>query len=171
MRTAWSKISDAPAMTFSSVFCAASATAMPPTPSPASAGVGSTEKWRSSASRPPKMTSRSTPRRATRSSDTDALLAGFSRRTSSVSTSPLTITSSQATDMMLSTVAALDQNCRSRSESGSTDRSQCVPIASSSRRAGAGIGSRLKGSGLRSTRVHDSRTSGFSRRFSRPVMT
>ena len=32
-RTAWSKMSDAPAITFSSVFCAASATAMPPTPS------------------------------------------------------------------------------------------------------------------------------------------
>ena len=35
------EISDAPAITFSSVFCAASATAMPPTPRPARAGVAS----------------------------------------------------------------------------------------------------------------------------------
>jgi len=33
--TAWSKMKDTPPITFSSVFCAASAMAMPPTPSPA----------------------------------------------------------------------------------------------------------------------------------------
>ena len=41
-RTALSKTSEKPPMTFSSVFCAASATAMPPMPSPARAAVAST---------------------------------------------------------------------------------------------------------------------------------
>ena len=45
-QTARSKISERPPMTFSSVFCAASATAMPPMPRPAIAAVGSPPRRR-----------------------------------------------------------------------------------------------------------------------------
>ena len=43
-RTAPSKMMEAPPITFSRVFCAASATAIPPTPSPANVALGLTPK-------------------------------------------------------------------------------------------------------------------------------
>ncbi len=118
-RTAWSKMRDAPAMTFSSVFCAASATAIPPTPSPASAGVGSTPKWRSVTSSATKITSTSMPRRPTRSRDTAAVLDDGSRRRTCASTSPLRSTSSQAAEMMVRRMAVLVRNSRKSRDKGS----------------------------------------------------
>ncbi len=130
---------DAPATTFSSVFCAASATAMPPTPRPASAGVGSTPKCRSVASTPTKMASRSTPLRATRTNDCAAApLARGNRRMTLVSNSRLKRITSQTSAAMLRSVAVLDPNWRSISGSGRELSSHRVAPATSSSLIGSG---------------------------------
>ena len=67
--TARSKISESPPITFSSVFCAASATAMPPIPRPASAAVGSPPNRRITTRTATSSTSASANHRDTRTSD------------------------------------------------------------------------------------------------------
>ncbi len=96
---------------------------MPPTPSPASAGVGSIPKRRMSTTTPTTITMKSTTRRARRRSDAaPPTPAAPVRRRMCRSMTPFPRITSQTTAVIVITAATLDQNWRTSSGAGRLER-------------------------------------------------
>ena len=133
--TAWSTIRETPAIIFSSVFWAARATAMPPTPSPANAAVTSTPKWLRMNSKPAKRMTPSMHLRARRNAEA-CPLKPRPRPTRLCSPQAFNCISNQMKATTTINRAKVDQNCRASNGRGNFDINHRMARATSSRRIG-----------------------------------